>query len=49
MEQLQNQCHEQCKFQRDGKCTLERVDQLAPIHGATCCEHIFEEESKTHY
>lgn len=43
------QCEEPCKFQRDGRCVLERVDHLSPVHGATCCEHIFEEEVKTHY
>lgn len=42
-------CREECKYQRDGKCTLERSDFLSPVHGAACCEHLFEDETQVHY
>lgn len=42
-------CREQCKYQREGRCTLERADFLAPVHGAVCCEHLFEDETPVHH
>jgi hypothetical protein len=48
MEQEQP-CREQCKYQRQGKCVLERADFLAPVNGATCCEHLFEDEAPLHH
>ena len=44
----ETECQESCKYQRQGKCTLERADLLAPIHGAVCCEHIFDDEEIVH-
>lgn len=48
MEQEQT-CQEQCKFQRDGTCALEKCDFIAPVHGAACLEHLLEDEAKTYY
>ena len=47
-QQSEFRCEEACKFQRKGNCVLERLDQLAPVHGATCCDYLFEDEYKTH-
>lgn len=41
-------CNEQCKYQKDGKCTLERCDYLSPVHGAACTEHLWEDENNLH-
>ena len=45
----EHSCGEQCKYQRDGKCTLERCDFIAPVQGAACFEHLLEDEAKTYY
>ncbi len=41
-------CEEKCKYQRDGRCILERLDSLAPVHGAVCCDHLWEDEAQIH-
>lgn len=41
-------CEEKCKYQREGRCVLERLDHVAPIHGAACCAHLWEEEAQIH-
>ena len=38
-------CNENCKYQREGLCTLERADLVSPVHGATCWEYIFDDET----
>ena len=27
---------------------LERMDYLAPVHGAVCCDHLWEDEAQLH-
>jgi len=49
MEQERLQCQEKYKYQREGRCTLERLDYLAPVHGAVCCEHLWEDEAQLHH
>ncbi len=45
----QYSCSESCKYQREGKCILDRSDFLAPIHGAVCAEHLWEDEGTLHH
>lgn len=49
MMEAKNPCREQCKYQRDGQCILEKMDFVSPVHGAVCCEHLFEDESTVHH
>ena len=44
----ENRCEEKCKYQREGRCILERMDHVTPIHGAACCAHLFEDEVQIH-
>ena len=48
MEEKKIPCREKCKYQRKGSCVLERLDFLAPMHGAVCCEHLWEDEAQIH-
>ncbi|MBS4031923.1 MAG: hypothetical protein KGZ63_10965 [Clostridiales bacterium] len=41
-------CTSECKFQREGKCTLERAEWAKSSDGAECMSHIFEKESECH-
>lgn len=41
-------CEEKCKYQREGRCVLERLDFVAPVHGAACCAHLWEDEAQVH-
>lgn len=41
-------CREECKYQREGRCVLKRLDHVAPIHGAVCCAHLWEDEAPVH-
>lgn len=41
-------CQEQCKYQRQGRCVLEKAGVLTRVHGATCCEHLLEDEEILH-
>ncbi|NLA04584.1 MAG: hypothetical protein GX881_02565 [Firmicutes bacterium] len=41
-------CEEECKYQHRGRCLLERLDFVAPIHGAACCDHLWEDEAQVH-
>lgn len=48
MESRELLCEEKCKYQREGRCILERLDFLAPVHGAVCCDHLWEDEAQVH-
>lgn len=41
-------CREQCKYQRDEKCALERCDLIYPVYGAACCEYLLDDEIQTY-
>jgi hypothetical protein len=41
-------CDSNCKFQKDGACTLERADWVRSSDGAECMSHIFEKEDSLH-
>ncbi|HHW74343.1 MAG TPA: hypothetical protein GX744_03715 [Firmicutes bacterium] len=41
-------CDEKCKYQRQGHCVLEVLHSVAPIHGAVCCEYLWEDEAQVH-
>lgn len=41
-------CNSDCKFHREGKCTLERADWVKNCDGAECMSHIFEKELESH-
>lgn len=42
------ECREECKYQREGRCLLERADMVSPVHGAICWEYLFEDEASIH-
>lgn len=48
MDERELLCNERCKFQREGRCMLERLDFLSPVHGAVCCDHLWEDEAQVH-
>jgi hypothetical protein len=37
-------CNSECKFQKEGTCTLERADFVRENDGADCMSHLFEQE-----
>ncbi len=37
-------CQEKCKYQRGGKCTLKRLEEVSPVNGAICLEHLLDDE-----
>jgi hypothetical protein len=41
-------CREQCKYQRDESCALERCDAIYPVYGAACCDYLLDDEFQTH-
>jgi hypothetical protein len=41
---LSDECSIECKFQRDGRCTLEQANWVKASDGAECMSHLFEKE-----
>ncbi|MDW7650858.1 MAG: hypothetical protein SCK29_11470 [Bacillota bacterium] len=42
-------CSSDCKFQKEGKCKLERADWVRTNDGADCMSHLFDRESESHH
>ncbi|EEG76573.1 hypothetical protein [Dethiobacter alkaliphilus] len=42
-------CNSDCKFQKEGKCTLERADWAKSSDGAECMSHLFEKEDSCRF
>lgn len=40
----EEECEHECRFNRKGKCSLERADLVRPVHGAACMSDVFEKE-----
>lgn len=48
MDEERYACQEECKYQQNGYCRLQRADLVHQIHGASCCEHLLDDETIIH-